>query len=1175
MRRTLLNGIAGLFLSPLLLMGQGLEGEEELIIRPGDTLLTLQQTYVLSGSVRLLPARGGEVDTALYQLQSGPGRLRISPQLRDSLLLSGDSLVVTARYSYLPLDLPPEFFLRELKLETDSTGSQRIVASTGDGGGLTASDIFGSDFQRSGSITRGVVVGTNRDLTLQSGLRLEFRGMVAEDVEVLGSLSDEQTPIQPEGNTQTLREVDNIFFEVRSPVADATLGKFFAEQRGSEFTTFRRKLQGVRGVGKFGEGGNTQLIAALSPGSFRTQEFQGREGDQGPYRLTGASGERDIVVLAGTERVFVDGVEMVRGRENDYVVDYGTGEILFQPQRPITGFNEIVVDFEFTTRRYSRSLLAASHNGFLADSLIGFHLSWVREADNPDAPIDLEYTDEDRALLAAAGADANGAVRSGVRLVGRSDTGSGLYRPVDTTLNGEQIVLYRYDPTSDEAIFDVTFSRAPDGRGDYRSVAFGRYDYVGPGLGEYLPVTYLPLPVEQQVAALGVEYRPVRNGLFRGEISLGGLNQNRLSALEGTSLSGIGLKGEMRLLPDSLRVAGTNLGLFSGRASVRYLQGGYQPIGRISDPEFERTWNTTTRIGIAGFDNLLAESLLEWQPERGLGLRGEVGQLRQGDFFRSTRNHIGIRYGRTDRPFAGDGQAEIIDTKDSTEGGELSSWAKLMGGVAYRIGPITPGFRASYQNRQNRDERTDTLEVGSFRFLEGGPDLTVDLKNVRTTISARVRLNDSARFDPATVATRFFDESQSNSYAVRGELRGLSTLRTTLDFTYRERLFDPLPDGALSSLDNSTILARSETRWSPFDRGIVFDAVYNVQTEQAARLQRLFVQVPVGEGPYIWVDLDSNGIQSEEEFRETISGEGEYVRINLPTEELFPVVDLSADVRLRVDLPQIFHDTSRIGALLGGIVTETNLRLGEKSNTDDELSIYLLNLSRFQDDSTTILGNTLLQQEIYLFENVRDVSLRVRHVSRTGLTRLFSGAERSASAENSLRLRWSPTDDLGLEVNGGLIDRSLLGDELDLSRAYDLGIAELSSDLEYFVSRSLELGWLFRLRDAEDVVTPQPRSTTLTGNEVRATYSIETKGRVRASLERSVVDGSNLEGGDIFSLPFQLTDGYAIGTTWRGRLAFDYRFGANIQATLSYNGRAEPPASRVMHTGGLEVRAFF
>lgn len=1155
---------------------QGVSTTSELTVGPADSVLTLPHEFVVTGTLLLADSGGIRLDSpGDYTVDTLTGNLLLSESFRSSLRDSGRAVRLTASYSYLPLDISSTRFNRRLVTVTDSTGEERTVTERS-GKELTATSIFGEEFQRSGSISRGITVGTNRDLTLQSGLRLQFSGKISDDVEVLGALTDEQTPIQPEGNTQTLREVDNIFIEVRSPVADGTLGKFVATEDQSEFTGYSRKLQGVKGVGKLGAAGTTQVVAAVSPGKFRTQEFQGREGDQGPYRLTGPSGNRDIIVVAGTEHVFVDGVEMVRGRENDYVIDYGTGEIFFQPRRPITSANEILVDFEYSDRRYSRSFLAGSHTGVFADSLLRISAGYVREADDQDAPIDLTLSDEDRNLLEAAGTDPGAAVRSGAIFIGRSDTASGSYIRVDTIINGIPDTIYVYDPSSPNALFDVTFNRAVDGVGDYTNVAFGQYRFVGKGQGEYLPVIYLPFPGLSQVGSFALGMAPARGVDIRSEVAFSETTVNRFSTTPEVSRSGVAVKGRGTATGDSIRIGGLNLGRMKTTAELRFIEAEFQGVNRIAEPQFDRRWNTSGRTGESGYDDFITEGALDWAPSRLLEFHAGLGRLLRGDFFSSFRQEYGARLGDRSFPLAADYSIELIDAQDTLSGEVNSGWLKQRGGVSYRLGGVTPGVRFEYQHRDDVRPGPDTLLPQAFEVLEAGPDLTLDFPFMLTRASARYRFEDSARFDPDLGLTRLYDDSRAQTYTVRGELRGVRNLHSTLDFTHRTRTYDDVPDVDPSlRLQNVSILVRSESNWRTRNRGIELEGIYDVQTERAARLQRVFVQVPVGDGGYIWQDLDSNGIQTENEFRETNAGDGEYVRINLPTDELFPVIDLDASLRLNLDPAQLLSDSTLLGSVLKPITSETFLRIEEKSRTENESDIYLLKLASFLNDETTLLGNGLVQQDINLFERSRDFSARLRFTKRTGLTQLFNDVERSESLERALRMTWNPTIDIGLQVDASLDDRSLLGDDLDATRAYDLESVSAETDFSYRPERALELGWIFSIRSADDAFPATPRSTFQTGNEIRGVYSIETKGRLRASLERTVVTGTNLNGGDVFSLPFQLTDGYAIGTTWIGQIGFDYRFGANIQASINYVGRAEPPSDRVRHTGQAEVRAFF
>jgi hypothetical protein len=57
-------------------------------------------------------------------------------------------------------------------------------------------------------------------------------------------------------------------------------------------------------------------------------------------------------------------------------------------------------------------------------------------------------------------------------------------------------------------------------------------------------------------------------------------------------------------------------------------------------------------------------------------------------------------------------------------------------------------------------------------------------------------------------------------------------------------------------------------------------------------------------------------------------------------------------------------------------------------------------------------------------------------------------------------------------------------------------------------------------------------------------------------------------------IPFEMTAGNNIGKNYYWRLNFDYRVMANLQSTISYDGRWQGLGT-VVHTARAEVRAFF
>lgn len=360
---------------------------------------------------------------------------------------------IKVEYRRLPVRLKPSYAHQKLVIREGKRGTVKVVEKVpilqGRGSPQKTANL-----RIGGSKGLGISIGSGRDLALEQTLRVNISGTVARDVEVVALLSDESNPIQPEGSTQTLEELDQVFLEVRGTHLKTTLGDYNLSFQNTEFGQLNRKLEGIRGEANYP---NARIVIAggASPGEFTTNRFSGVEGKQGPYQLWGKDGTTDIVILAGTERVWVNGQPKVRGENNDYIIDYSTGQITFTRHCLITAESRIVVDFEYTNQRYKRDFYGGRGRLSFWDGKLWLGTTFIREADDRDSPL-VSLSEADRAILAAAGDDPSQA-RKDTR-----DTSVYLPMPISHSLYGldvafspfnhshlqVELALSRFDPNT-------------------------------------------------------------------------------------------------------------------------------------------------------------------------------------------------------------------------------------------------------------------------------------------------------------------------------------------------------------------------------------------------------------------------------------------------------------------------------------------------------------------------------------------------------------------------------------------------------------------------------------------------------------------------------------------------------------------------------------------------------
>jgi hypothetical protein len=883
---------------------------------------------------------------------------------------------------------------------------------------------------------------------------------------------------------------------------------------------------------------------------------------QGPYRLTGNNGENRLIIIAGSERVYLNGELMTRGEVNDYVIDYASGEITFSSKRLITAASRITVDFEYSDQQFVRNLVAGSVSSKAFGKNLNLNVSFAQEADDPDSPIDFSLNDTTRAVLRQSGGDRMKASVSGIVKV---DSGAGQYVLRDTLIAGRHYSILKYLPGDSLAIYLLSFSpvdRVPADSAGYVRVAAGQFRFAGIGQGNYLPLRFLPMPQLHQVIDINGEASISSDFSLSGEYAMSRFNQNRFSNQEGSSLKGGAFTFAAHYNPKQLLVGKTNIGELDVRLSERFVNRRFLALDRANEVEFNRKWNLTE---VATADEEIQELSFAYRPTRSISGAVTYGALNRPGEVHSTRIQLVLGLVDSSLPRT-QYQIENINTSNTLLQDE-SHWIRQRGTAEYEIAHWRPGFRIEAEERIGTPAGRDSMSQGSFRYLEIAPRLTTaEFAKMTLSTELQLRTEDSADVGTLSRASRSVTQLytwQLNDYQLISSSLSLSirSVEFTEDFKRR------------GNLNSDAVLVRSQTRFTPFQRAIETDLYYEFSNQRSARLERIFIRVTPGSGNYRYLgDKNGNGVVDENDF-ELTRFDGDYIVVYLPSDQLYPVADIKASIRLRLQPARLIPISSAwFNKVLRAVSTETYLRVDEKSKETDTKQIYLLNFSRFLNNQTTITGSQQITQDVFLFENNSDLSFRFRYSEQYGLTQFVSAVEKNYMQERSVRVRSQLVQEIGNQTD--FINKT---DQVTASsttmRERDLVSNALLSDFSYRPTMNWEVG--FNLGVTEIVNRFGGTNATANINEegIRIVQSFPGIGQLRAEVKREEVILVNVKDPTL-SLPYEFTAGKMTGQSYLWQLIFDYRINSNLQLSIDYNGRSEGGRTPI-HFARMEAKAFF
>lgn len=1108
-------------------------------VLPGADSLLIDSFPVVLSSISLQAKDGMATDLNFIVRGITRSYLVFPTPLSDTLLL---------RYSIIPIDFNSTLKNKDTSLIiSELTQIKPNLYEIDDSRGFKPFDGLNSK----GSISRGITIGNNQDAVLNSTLNLQLSGRLGKDTEIRASITDNNIPVQSDGYTQQLREFDRVYIELENKdFGLIRAGDYNVESKNNYFLKFDKRISGA---GLFTniktESGEIPigLQAGIARGRFSRNRFQGVEGNQGPYKLTGANGERFVIIISGSEKVYVDGVLMKRGQQYDYIMDYNAGEIIFTSLQPITKDKRVAVEFQYTEQNYLRSV-AFANTGFLSDK-VKTNVQFYSEQDSKNQSLVQDLSDSEKEKLSSVGDDLNAAQVSTV-IPTKFDPSLIQYRLIDS-LSIDSVLVFSTDSTQN--LYFASFTFLGSNQGDYilaQNNANGRvYQWVTPinGIpqGSFSPVKQLIAPNQLQILTIESEIQISDKQELKIDLASSKNDVNLFSDLN--EENDIGFAGKFNYqFQGNWRETD-----WSTNLKYEFNQNNFKTIERIRRVEFARDWNLPLNYNgeaqISGIDFGLNRNLSK-------GLYSFDYLTING--YKGFKNSLRSQWHDSTNLFTSN--FSWLSTNDSIR--KSNFLREQLDYTHFLLPKFWLGFRSIGEQNEQREKLTDTLYSNSYRFLQ-----YEFFTGLGDTSSSYAEINYMQRIDDTASSGRFSNFSLVNSFGLKSSLKTNFNSRLTAFINVRKlKIFLPVERDI-----ETTITSRLNYIQKFFGNSIISNTFYETGSGTEARRSFSYIEVPVGTGVYTHTDYNGNGIQELDEFEVAPTPDlARFIRIFTPSDDYVRTSLNKFGQNLNIVAPSTWKDKSGLKQKLSYLSLLINYQLNRKTLLTGDNNT--LNPFESIDNDTLIVSlNNSFRNTLFFNRSSSIFGLDYTHSTSDNRNLLSFGVEKRTQNENTTNLRYRFLTPLQLNVALSVITKSNSSQNF-VSRNFSIDELQNSYSITYQPNDNFTLTNSFKWANQKAL---SDNNTQLNSQDLGLSINYNIAKNLSASSELNYIL-NRFEGEVNTPAAFEMLQGLRPGKNGTWGLSIQKTIRKNILLNISYNGRISEDSFPV-NIGSVQVKAFF
>ena len=989
-----------------------------------------------------------------------------------------------------------------------------------------------------GNITRGFTVGNNQNGVSNSSLDLKVGGKLSNKVTLRASIIDTNLPIQENGNTYKLNEFDRVFIELFSDNWSINAGDIYLNNNNTAFLNFNKKVSGLglnANIKNKKSSIEIQTSGAIVKGKYKKVQFNGTEANQGPYQLSDFS-NKYILILSGTEQIYVNGSMLKRGENFDYTIDYNTSEITFNATFPITSAMRITAEYQYSDREYTRFITYNNVNYKTNKLSVGGY--FYNENDIKNQPLEQDLSVEQKQILANAGNDIDAMITSSAYEDSFSENKI-LYKKITT--GTEAIFQYSTDET--DTLYNVTFTYVGENKGDYilkDVIASGNiFEYIGTNSGNYNPVIQLAAPNKLQLAVFKTEYNPSEKTSFYAETAFSNNDANLFSSIDDNENKGSAFKlGWDQVIFQKKWELKTTV-------NVDFINEKFRSIERIQPIEFNRDWNIETITG----KQSLVKTGFELSKSTTNQIQYSFEKLELNTTYKGNRHSLqGVL---SKNKFSTSFNSSLLSNQNSNEEGVFF---KNTVQSKFNFSKSWLGLGLNSEKNERKESATSNLLDISHRYQEYESFFGIgDSTNIYTQIGAIFRTTDSIQNN------QFSKANKAKTFYIKSNLINSETTKLNAYINYRKVNNSNLNDE--ESLNSSITYSQQF-----FNRFLSIGSSYQTISGTLPQQDYRYIKTEPGQGFYAWIDYNLNGIKELNEFEiAQFPDEAEYLRIILPTINYLPTHQNKFTQTITLNTQQ-WSAKKGLKKLFSHFSNQTYILVDSKQEKQENK----FNLNPFDINNDNMLGlNFNLNNSLFFNRGKKHYSttynfIKSKTKNSTAIDVLSNTIQmHQLQFEHKMGKFWqfniltSTTKNSANSINYN-------------NRNYNLKNSSITPKLSYYYNDDMYFSFFYELKNKENTVG---NFENLNQQKYGAAFNFSSKNKNLLKAEINLFN-NNFEGNSNSPVAYQMLEGLQPDKNYTWSLLFHQKINSFLNLNLNYLGR-KSETSTTIHTGSIQLKALF